>query len=65
MVMKNDRRGEILSDDFKPLCKDNGIRMELTTIETPHQNGVVKGKNWTIFNRACSMATNEQLPNLF
>jgi hypothetical protein len=33
------------SDDFKLFFKENGIRKELTTIGTPHQNGIVKQKN--------------------
>jgi hypothetical protein len=64
-ILKNDRRGEIFSDDSKLFCKENGIKRELTTIETPHQNGIIKGKNKTIFQRACNMAANEQLSNSF
>jgi transposase InsO family protein len=41
-TFKDDQRGEFLSNDFKIFYKENGIRRELTTIETPHQNGVAK-----------------------
>jgi transposase InsO family protein len=61
--LRDDKRGEILSNDFKLFCKEYGIRRELTTIETPHQNGIVKQKNWTIFYKAYNMATKEQLSN--
>jgi transposase InsO family protein len=64
-ILRDDQRGEILSNFFKLFCKENGIRRELTTIETPHQNGIVKQKNWTIFYKACNMATSEQWLNSF
>ncbi len=42
IAFKDNQRGEFLSNDFKIFYKKNIIRKELTTIETPHQNGVAK-----------------------
>jgi len=61
-TFKDDQRGKFLSNDFKIFYKENGIRKELTTIETPHQNGVAKQKNQTILNWAHNMAIIPQLP---
>ncbi len=49
-IFKDDQGGEFLSNDLKIFYKDNGIRKDLTNVETPHQNGVAKRKNQTILN---------------
>ena len=44
-IFRSDNRGEFTSNEFKELCKDSGIKRELTTPYNPQQNGVAKRKN--------------------
>ena len=40
-----DNGGEITSKEFKELCRESGIKRELSTPYNPEQNGVVEQKN--------------------
>jgi transposase InsO family protein len=44
-VLRSDNGGEYTSNDFKDLCKEEGIKRELTVSYNPQQNGVVERKN--------------------
>ncbi len=43
-----DRGGNLLFKEFNSYYEQNGIRRQLMTVETPHQNGVAEWKNRTI-----------------
>ena len=44
-VVRTDRGGEFLSNEFIVFCDENGIHKQLTAPSTPKQNGVAKRKN--------------------
>ena len=53
---------EFTSNEFKELCKDSGIKRELTTPYNPQQNGVAERKNRTICEAAKAMLSDLDLP---
>ena len=50
------------SEEFKELCRDLGIKRELTTPYNPQQNGVAERKNRTIMEAARAMLHDQDLP---
>ena len=64
-VLRTDRGGEFVSNEFNLLCEKNGIHRELTTLYTPEQNGVAERKNWTIVEMTRSMFQAKDLSNQF
>ena len=46
--LRSDNGGEYTSKEFEALCKEVGIKTELTTPYNPQQNGAAKRKNRTI-----------------
>ena len=63
--LRINRGGEFNSNDFRKYCKEHGIRRQLTTAYTPHQNGVAGRKNRTIMNAVQSMLAEKKLPKCF
>ncbi|MCO5588869.1 hypothetical protein L7F22_042829 [Adiantum nelumboides] len=61
----SDRGGEFLSENFARWCKSEGIRRQLTTPNTPSQNGVVERKNRTIMEMARAMLAHASLPRSY
>ena len=61
-TFRSDNGGEFTSNEFKELCKDSGIKSELTTPYNPQQNGVVERKNKTIMEVARAMLHDQDLP---
>ena len=47
-ILISNNGGEFTSNDFKDLCKEARIKMELTTPYNPYQNGVAERKNRSI-----------------
>ena len=47
-TFQSDNGEEFTSNDFKYLCKDSGIKRELSTPYNPQHNGIAKRKNRTI-----------------
>ena len=47
-TFRSDNGKEFTSNEFKDLCKDSGIKRELSTPYNPQQNGIVERKNRTI-----------------
>ncbi|WRX12315.1 Integrase [Theobroma cacao] len=49
-VFRTDRGREYLSDQFKELCEEKGIRRQVTIPGTPQQNDVAERKNCTLLD---------------
>ena len=54
-ALRTDRGREYLSDQFKDLCEEKGIRRQLTISNTPQQNGVAERRNRTLLDMVRSM----------
>jgi transposase InsO family protein len=54
--------GEFTSDDFKTLCREFGIKKELSTPYNPQQNGVVEIKNHMIMEAVKAMIHDQDMP---
>ena len=52
MIFQSDNGGEFTSNEFKELCKDSGIKRELSNPYNPQQNGIAEQKNKTIMEAA-------------
>ncbi|XP_073115021.1 retrovirus-related Pol polyprotein from transposon TNT 1-94 isoform X2 [Elaeis guineensis] len=63
-ILRTDRGGEFLCNDFDSFCKKNGIRRQLTVRHTSEQNGVAERKNRTVVEMARSMLQGKMLPNV-
>ena len=61
-TFRSDNGGEFTSNEFKELCKDSGIKRELSTPYNPQQNGVAERKNRTIMEVARDMLHDQDLP---
>ena len=61
-TFRSDNGGEFTSNEFKELCKDSGIKRELTTPYNPYKNGVAERKNRTIMEAARAMLHDQDLP---
>ena len=61
-LLRTDRGGEYLSNEFKEFCATNGIHRELTQSHIPQQNGVFESRNRTIMERARSISHDCKLP---
>ena len=61
-TFRSDNGGEFTSNEFKALCKDSGIKRELTTPYNPQQNWVVERKNKTIMEAARAMLYDQDIP---
>jgi transposase InsO family protein len=58
-VLRTNRGGKFTSHEFNIFCEKHGIKMQFTTTNSPHQNGVAQRKNITILDRArCIALTN-------
>ena len=53
---------EFTSNELKELCKESGIKRELSTPYNPQQNGMAKWKNRTIMEAARAMLHDQDLP---
>jgi hypothetical protein len=63
--LRTDRGGEFNSLNFKLFCEEEGIKRQLTTAYTPHQNGVAERKNRTVMNMVRCMLSAKKVPKLF
>ena len=63
-TFQSDNGGEFTTNEFKELCRDLGIKRDLTTPYNPQQNGVAERKNRTIMEAARAMLHDQDLPIL-
>ncbi|KAK8541028.1 hypothetical protein V6N13_026492 [Hibiscus sabdariffa] len=61
-VLRSDRGGEYLSQDFDELLKECGIVSQLTPPGTPQWNGVSERRNRTLLDMVRSMMSHTDLP---
>ena len=61
-TLRSDNGGEFTSNEFKEICKEAGIKRELSTPYNPQQNGVAERKNRTIMEVARAMLHDQDLP---
>ncbi|KAK8516826.1 hypothetical protein V6N12_049538 [Hibiscus sabdariffa] len=64
-VLRSDRGGEYLSQDFDELLKECGIVSQLTPPGTPQWNGVSERRNRTLLDMVRSMMSYTDLPTSF
>ena len=50
------------SNEFKEICKESGIKRDLSTPYNPQWNGIVEQKNRTIMEAARAMLHDQYLP---
>ena len=60
-TLRSDNGGEYTSKEFEALCKEAGIKRELTTPYNPQQNGVAERKNRTIMEVVKTMIHDQEL----
>ena len=61
-ILRSDNGGEFTSEEFKEICRESGIKRELSTPYNPHQNGVAEQKNRTIMGVAKTMLLDQDIP---
>ena len=61
-ALRTDWGREYLSDQFKILCDEKGIKRQLTIPGTPQQNGVAERRNRTMLELVRSMLAQANLP---
>ena len=61
-AFRTNRGCDYLSDQFKDLCEEKGIRRQLTISNTPQQNGVAKRRNRMLLDMVRSMMAQANLP---
>lgn len=64
-VLRTDRGGEYMSDEFKKYLQNLGIKHELTVANSPQQNGVAERMNRTLVESARAMIYHAGLPKSF
>ena len=60
-VLRSDKGGEYLLDQFKEYPKVNGIISQLTAPATPQHNGVAERRNKTLLDMVCSMMSMSEI----
>ena len=64
-IFRSDNGREFTPNEFKELCKDLGIKRELTTPYNPQHNGVAERKNRIIMEDAREMLHDKDLPCIY
>ena len=63
-VLRTDRGGEFMSNQFKSYCEENGIIRHFTAPYSPQQNGVVERRNRTVVAMARSLLKEKKIPGV-
>lgn len=63
--LRCDNGGEYISNDFKEMCRDSGIRLQYTIRFTPELNGVAERMNRTLLEKARSMIAESRMDKQF
>jgi transposase InsO family protein len=61
-ILRSDNGGEYESHQFEDICKEAGIKRQLTVSYNPQQNGVAERKNKTICEAAKATMCDHDLP---
>ena len=64
-VLRSNRGGEYLSQEFQDYLKENGILSQWTPPYMPQLNGVSERRNRTLLNMVRSMMSHANLPKSF
>ena len=64
-VLRTDRGGEYLSNEFRDELEESGVRHQLSAVETPQQNGIAERINRTLLDLVRSMLHAKELPKQF
>ena len=64
-VLRSDRGGEYLSDEFQTHLDECGTQHQMTSAYTPEQNGVAERLNRTLMNLVRSMLAHKTINNRF
>ena len=64
-ILRSDRGGEYMSNEFHDHLSNKGIVHQLSTVETPQQNGVAERINRTLMDLVRSMLHAKELPKQF
>ena len=64
-TLRTDRGRKYLFEQFRELCKNKGIRRQLTIPGTPQQNGVTERRNRTLLDMVRSRMAQANLPISF
>lgn len=64
-VLRTDRGGEFVSNEFSQYCEEAGIIRHYTNLYTPQQNGVVERRNRTVMGMARSLLKGKEMPSYF
>ncbi|KAK5841099.1 hypothetical protein PVK06_010007 [Gossypium arboreum] len=63
-TIRSDNGTEYTSAQFQALCKDAGIKHQLTNVYTPQQNGVSERKNRSLIDMARCLLFQKNLPKI-
>ncbi|GKB16092.1 zinc finger, CCHC-type containing protein [Tanacetum coccineum] len=63
-VLRTDRGGEFLSNQFTMYCNETGLERHYTSPYSPQQNGVVERRNRTVVEMVRSMLKTMNVPNV-
>ena len=61
-TLRSNNGGEFTSEEFKDLCREPGIKREMSTPYNPQQNGIAERKNRTIMEAARTMLHDQDIP---
>lgn len=62
-IFRSDRGGEFMDNELQTYFKNQGIRIELTTPDSPEQNGIAERKNRTLNDAVRTLLISSKLPN--
>ena len=62
MTSWSDSGREFTQEEFKELCRESGIKRELSTPYNPQRNGVAERKSRTIMEAVKAMLHDQDLP---